>query len=147
MKSVVSSWMSQRILIILYQTPSLIMDLTSRTWLTLSPEAMRVILGCTRDTSSTGMWYYLDLPTMTERYNIVRLQDYLRVGSDETNSLHEKVGLIKTSRLSQAINTTSITPSCSGNRRPKTNRTSITPSCSGNRRPQSIENFIHSMYN
>ena len=107
MKSVVSSWMSQRILIILYQTPSLIMDLTSRTWLTLSPEAMRVILGCTRDTSSTGMWYYLDLPTMTERYNIVRLQDYLRVGSDETNSLHEKVGLIKTSRLSQARNTVS----------------------------------------
>ena len=31
--------------------------------------------------------------------------------------------------------------------RATTNKTSITPSCSGNRRPQSIEHFIQSMYN
>ena len=63
-------------------------------------EAMRIILGCTRDTSAAEMHhYYLDLPTMKERHQMAQVQAYLRVSSDETNPLHEKVGRITTSRL------------------------------------------------
>ena len=62
-------------------------------------EAMRIILGCTRDTSAATMRHYLDLPTMKKRHQMAQVQTYLRVTSDKTNPLHEKVGRITTSRL------------------------------------------------
>ena len=75
---------------------------------------MRIILGCTKDTSAAAMRHYLDLPTMKERHKMDQVQAYLRVSADETNPLHEKVGRVVTSRLkrgtewmTQAANTIS----------------------------------------
>ena len=45
-------------------------------------EAMRIILGCTRDTSAAAMRHYLDLPTMKERHQMAQVHAYLRVSSD-----------------------------------------------------------------
>jgi hypothetical protein len=45
-------------------------------------EAMRLILGCTRDTSCTALRYLLDLPTIENRIKICRARAYLRVVAD-----------------------------------------------------------------
>ena len=75
--------MPQRILFILYQ--SLVLSVIDYGFgiLTLSAsqlrrldvvqnEAMRTILGCTRDTSAEAMRHILDLPCMDERHKIVQ---------------------------------------------------------------------------
>ena len=110
MKAVASRGVSQRILLLLYQTLVLsvieygfglmtLADTHLKRLDTIQNEAMRIILGCTRDTSAAAMRYYLDLPTMKERHKIAQVQAYLRVCSDETNPLHKKIGRVATSRL------------------------------------------------
>ena len=102
--------MSQRILVILYQTLVLSVVEYGLGLLTLSKaqlqrleviqnEGMRAILGCTRDTSAEAMRYLLDFPCADERHKLAQVQAFLRVSADETNPLHEKVGRQMTSRL------------------------------------------------
>lgn len=82
MKAVASSGVSQMILLILYQTLALsvidygfdLMTLAGTPFKrldTIQNGAMRVVLGCARDTS-----YYLDLPTMIERHKASGLPGY-----------------------------------------------------------------------
>ena len=95
--------MPQRILFILYQ--SLVLSVIDYGFgmLTLSAcqlrrldvvqnEAMRTILGCTRDTSAEAMRHILDLPCMEERHKLAQAKAYLRVCSDPKNPLHDKLG-------------------------------------------------------
>ena len=118
--------MPQRILFILYETLVLSVIDYGFGVLTLSAsqlrrldvvqnEAMRTILGCTRDTSAEAMRYLLDLPCMEERHKIAQVKAYLRVSSDPQNPLHHKVGREVVSRLkrgtewmNQAANTISL---------------------------------------
>ena len=92
--------MPQRILFILYQ--SLVLSVIDYGFgiLTLSAsqlrrldvvqnEAMRTILGCTRDTSAEAMRHILDLPCMDERHKLAQAKAYLRVCSDPQNPLHD----------------------------------------------------------
>ena len=108
MKAVAAKGISQRILLILFRTLVLsvidygfglmtLADTHLNRLDSIQNEAMRIILGCTRDTSAAAMRHYLDLPTMKERHQMAQVQAYLRVSSDETNPLHEKVGRITTS--------------------------------------------------
>ena len=102
--------MPQRILFILYQ--SLVLSVIDYGFgiLTLSAsqlrrldvvqnEAMRTILGCTRDTSAEAMRHILDLPCMDERHKLAQAKAYLRVCSDPQNPLHDKLGRDTHSRL------------------------------------------------
>jgi ribonuclease HI len=125
MRAVAAKGISQRILLLLYQTLVLskieygfglmtLADTHLKRLDTIQNEAMRIILGCTKDTSAAAMRHYLDLPTMKERHKMAQVQAYLRVSADETNPLHEKVGRVMTSRLkrgtewmTQAANTIS----------------------------------------
>ena len=125
MKAVASKGISQRILLILYQTLVLsvieygfglmtLADTHLKRLDSIQNEAMRIILGCTKDTSAAAMRHYLDLPTMEERHKLAQVQAYLRVSEDETNPLHNKIGRVTTSRLkrgaewmTEAVNTIS----------------------------------------
>ena len=62
-------------------------------------EAMRAILGCTRDTSAEAMRYLLNFPTMAERHRIAQVKAFLRVTADVNHPLHDKVGNRPPSRL------------------------------------------------
>ena len=62
-------------------------------------EAMRAILGCTKDTSAEAMRYLLGFPTMAERLRIAQVKAFLKVTSDESHPLHKKVGNRPPSRL------------------------------------------------
>jgi ribonuclease HI len=62
-------------------------------------EAMRLILGCTRDTPCVTMRYLLDFPTMAQRINLWRARAYLRVCSDTQHPLHQELGTRKGNRL------------------------------------------------
>ena len=66
---------------------------------TIQNEAMRVILGCTKDTSSEAMRYLLGFHTMPEQHKIAQVEAFLRVAEDEKHPLHDKVGTIPESRL------------------------------------------------
>ena len=55
-------------------------------------EAMRAILGCTRDTSAEAMRYILGFPTMAERHKLAQVKAFLKVSADENYPLHHKVG-------------------------------------------------------
>ena len=44
-------------------------------------EGMSAILGCTKDTSAEAMRYLLDLPTASERHELVQVKAHLKVGS------------------------------------------------------------------
>ena len=57
---------------------------------------MRVILGCTKDTSSEAMRYLLDFHKMPEQHKIAQVEAFLRVAEDEKHLLHDKVGTNKT---------------------------------------------------
>ena len=102
--------MPQKILFILYQALVLSVIEYGLGILTLSAtqlkrleviqnEGMRVILGCTRDTSAEAMRHILDLPTASERHKLAQVKAYLRVAADEKHPLHEKVGRQYTSRI------------------------------------------------
>ena len=62
-------------------------------------EAMRAILGCTKDTSAEAMRYLLGFPTMAERLRLAQVKAFLKVTSDESHPLHEKIGNRPPSRL------------------------------------------------
>ena len=62
-------------------------------------EAMRAILGCTRDTSAEAMRYILGFPTMAERHKLAQVKAFLKVSADENHPLHQKVGNRPPSRL------------------------------------------------
>ena len=55
-------------------------------------EAMRAILGYTKDTSTEAMRYILGFPTMAERHKLAQVKAFLKVSSDENHPLHQKVG-------------------------------------------------------
>ena len=97
--------MSQKILAMLYQTLVLSVVEYGFGLLTLSKsqlgrlkviqnEAMRAILGCTKDTSAEAMRYILGFPTMAERHKLAQVKAFLKVSSDENHPLYQKVGTI-----------------------------------------------------
>ena len=59
---------------------------------TIQNEGMRVILGCTKDTSSEAMRYLLSFPTLAEQHKLAQVEAFLRVAEDEKHLLHNKVG-------------------------------------------------------
>ena len=102
--------MSQNILSTLYQTLILSFINYGFGLLTLSAaqlkrlesiqnEAMRTILGCTKDTSAEAMRYLLGFPTMTERHKLAQVKAFLMVMADKKHPLHNKVGQRPPSRL------------------------------------------------
>ena len=62
-------------------------------------EAMRAILGCTRDTSAEALRYLLRFPTMVERHHIAQVKAFLRVFTDKDHPLHAKAGQRPASRI------------------------------------------------
>ena len=110
LKTMAGARMSQKILVILYQTLILSVIDYGFGMLTLScaqlkrleiiqNEAMRAILGCTRDTSAEAMRYLLGFQTMAERHKLAQVKAFLRVAADESHPLHDKVGPRPASRL------------------------------------------------
>ena len=110
LKTMAGARMTQRILCILFQTLILSVINYGFGLMTLSEaqlkrleviqnEAMRAILGCTRDTSAEAMRYLLGFPTMAERLRIAQVKAFLRVTADESHPLHSKVGNRPPSRL------------------------------------------------
>ena len=102
--------MPQRILLILYQTLVLSVVDYGFGLLTLSKtqlerleviqnQGMRIILGCTRDTSCEAMRHLLGLLSMPERHKKAQVQAYLKVSADVNHPLHTKVGREVQSRL------------------------------------------------
>jgi hypothetical protein len=65
----------------------------------LQNEAMRIVLGCTRDTACRAMRYLLDIPTMEDRTRICRARAYLRISADKLHPLHSEIRKEKGARL------------------------------------------------
>ena len=110
LKTMAAARMSQKILAMLFQTLVLSVVENGFGLLTLSKtqlnrleviqnEAMRAILGCTRDTSAEAMRYILGFPTMAERHKLAQVKAFLKVSADEKHPLHHKVGNRPQSRL------------------------------------------------
>ena len=111
LKTMATARMSQRILVILYQ--ALIKQSVVKYGfglLTLSTaqlkrleviqnEAMRAILGCTKDTSAEAMRHLLDFATMAEFHKLAQVDAFLKVAADTKHPLHDKVGNRPDSRL------------------------------------------------
>jgi hypothetical protein len=62
-------------------------------------EAMRIIFGCTRDTSCRAPRYLLDLPTIENRIKMCRARSYLWVVADKRHPLHCDILKQKSNRL------------------------------------------------
>ena len=101
---------AQQLLFLLYQGLVLSVIEYAMAILTLSPrqterldkiqnEAMRIILGCTRDTEIRAMRYLLDCPTIDHRLQLCRARGYLRISGDKTHPLHLEIGRPKGCRL------------------------------------------------
>ena len=110
LKVMASLSMPQRVLFILFLTLILAVVNYGLGLLTLSKaqldrletiqnQSMRIILGCTRDTSCETMPHYLGLDSMPERHKKAKVQAYLKVSRDEKHPLHDKVGRAVHSRL------------------------------------------------
>ena len=111
LKTMACARMSQKILVILFQ--ALIQKSVFKYGLglltlstaqlkrleTIQNEGMRVILGCTKDTSSEAMRYLLSFPTLAEQHKLAQVEAFLRVAEDEKHPLHDKVGNRPESRL------------------------------------------------
>ena len=101
LKTMAIARMLQKILAMLFQTLVLSVIEYGLGLLTLSKsqlgrleiqnEAMRAILGCTRDTSAEAMRYILGFPTMAERHKLAQVKAFLKVSYDENHPLHHKV--------------------------------------------------------
>ena len=103
--------MSKRILCVLFQTlilsviinhgfgPMSLSEAQFKRLEVIQNEAMRAILGCTKDTSAEAMRYLLGFPTMAERPRLAQVKTFLKVTSDESHPLHNKVGNRLPSRL------------------------------------------------
>ena len=63
--------------------------------------AMRVILGCTRDTPIVCMRYILGLPTIAGRLKVLQAKSYLRVAADTDHPLYEALDAVKGQRLAR----------------------------------------------
>ena len=102
LKTIAGARMTQKILCILFQTLILsvnygygLMTLSEaqlERLKVIQSEAMRAILGCTRDTSAEAMRYLLGVLTMAERLRIAQVKAFLRMAADEFHPLHSKVG-------------------------------------------------------
>ena len=110
LKVIASLSMPQRILFILFQALILSVVDYGLGLLTLSKaqldrletiqnQGMRIILGCTRDTSCEAMRHYLGLDSMSERHKKAQVKAYLKVSRDKKHPLHNKVGREVHSRL------------------------------------------------
>ena len=110
LKTMAAAFMHQRLLLLLYH--SLILSVVeyglglltiSSTQLnrleTIQDEAMRVILGCTRPTSTAAMRFVLDLSSMGQRHKLAQVKAMLRVTSDTEHPLHPSLNVPRTSRL------------------------------------------------
>ena len=62
-------------------------------------EAMRIILGCTRDTSCVAMRYLLDFPTTNHRIKLWRATSYLKISTDNKHPLRQALATKKGDRL------------------------------------------------
>ena len=62
-------------------------------------EAMRVILGTTKDTPIETMRYLLDLPSMETRHKVEQVKEYLNAMQNPKNPLHDAVEEEKGCRL------------------------------------------------
>ena len=62
-------------------------------------EAMRVILGTTKDTPIEAMRFILDLPPMKTRQSVEQVKAYLKAAENRNNSLHDAVKEPKGDRL------------------------------------------------
>lgn len=65
----------------------------------IQKEGMRVILGCTKDTSAEAMRHLLDFPPAAGRHKLVQVSAYMKVAADESHPLHAKDGREYNSRL------------------------------------------------
>ena len=110
MRVMAAANIEQRLLILLFQGLVLSPIEYALAILTVSPtqigrlekvqnEAMRIILGCTRDTSCVAMRYLLDFPTMNHRIKIWRARAYLKISADKQHPLHEALFREKGDRL------------------------------------------------
>ena len=62
-------------------------------------EAMRAVLGCTRDTPVVCMRYLLDLSSMGTRHKLAQAKMYLKVMQNERHPLHQDLSKEKGDRL------------------------------------------------
>jgi ribonuclease HI len=62
-------------------------------------EAMRIILGCTGDTSTRAMRFLLDYPTMQQRVQLCQARAYLRISANKGHPLHSDIGKVMSCRL------------------------------------------------
>jgi hypothetical protein len=62
-------------------------------------EAMRILLGCTRNTACRAMRHLLDFPAVKDSISLSRASVYLRVSADTRHSLRSEIGKEKASRL------------------------------------------------
>jgi hypothetical protein len=60
---------------------------------------MRIILGCTRDTSCKAMIHLLDFPTIQNRIRLCRARAYLRISADTQNPMNIEIRSKKGDRL------------------------------------------------
>ena len=62
-------------------------------------EAMRTVLGCTRDTSCAAMRYLLGLTSIEERHRLAQVRALFRIAQDKDHPLYSEIGTIKGSRI------------------------------------------------
>ena len=62
-------------------------------------EAMRIILGCTKDIPLVCMRFILGIPTIFDRYKILQAKLYLLVACDKEHLLHDELDTTKGNRL------------------------------------------------
>ena len=60
---------------------------------------MRIILGCTRDTSCVAVRYLLDFPTMNHRIKIWRAKSYLKISTENKHPFKLALATKKGDRL------------------------------------------------
>ena len=112
LKAMASKGIEQRHLFLLYQSVILsvidyglgLTTLSQSNLLKLDRvqnEAMRVILGTTKDTPIETMRYLLDLPSMETRHKVEQAKAYLNVMQNPKNPLHDAVKEEKGCRLAR----------------------------------------------
>ena len=112
LKAMASKGIEQRHLFLLYQSVILSVTDCGLGLTTLSQsnllklnrvqnEAMRVILGTTKDTPIKTMHYLLDLPSMETRHRVEQVKAYLNAMQNSKNPLHDAVKEKKGCRLAR----------------------------------------------
>ena len=62
-------------------------------------EAMRAVLGCTRDTPIVTMRFLLDLPSIKSRHKIAQVKEYFKVANNDHHLLHQSLDNTKGRRI------------------------------------------------